>query len=75
MLDEGMAVLYNTISNMLEQETLEENEEYEALIIDCEEGQQIYVLIVFVFRTAEPLTKSIWKLHTKTAIRTLAEIT
>ena len=34
MLDEGMAVLYNTISNMLEQDTLEENEEYEALIID-----------------------------------------
>ena len=38
MLDEGMAVLYNTISNMLEQETLEENEEYEALIIDCGGG-------------------------------------
>ena len=38
MLDEGMAVLYNTISNMLEQDTLEENEEYEALIIDCGGG-------------------------------------
>ncbi|MBO5030501.1 MAG: molecular chaperone [Lachnospiraceae bacterium] len=35
MLDEGMAVLYNTISNMLEQDALDENEQYKALIIDC----------------------------------------
>ncbi len=67
MLDEGMAVLYNTISNMLEQETLEENEEYEALIIDCGGGQRIYVLIVSVFRTAELLTKFIWKLPMRMA--------
>lgn len=38
MLDEGMAVLYNTISNMMEQDTLEENENYEALIVDCGGG-------------------------------------
>lgn len=38
MLDEGMAVLYNTVSNMLEKDALEENEEYEALIVDCGGG-------------------------------------
>lgn len=38
MLDEGMAVLYNTVSGMMEQDTLEENEEYEALMIDCGGG-------------------------------------
>lgn len=38
MLDEGMAVLYNTISGMMEQDTLEENEQYEALVIDCGGG-------------------------------------
>lgn len=31
MLDEGMAVLYNTISGMREQDTLEENEQYDIL--------------------------------------------
>ena len=31
MLDEGMAVLYNTISGMMEQDTLEENEQYDIL--------------------------------------------
>ncbi|MDE6951983.1 MAG: molecular chaperone [Lachnospiraceae bacterium] len=38
MMDEGMAVLYNTVSHMIEQDTLAENEEYEALIIDCGGG-------------------------------------
>ncbi len=38
MLDEGMAVLYNTVSGMMEQDALEENEEYEALMIDCGGG-------------------------------------
>ena len=47
MLDEGMAVLYNTISNMLEQETLEENEEYEALIIDCGGGTTDFVPFLY----------------------------
>lgn len=38
MLDEGVAVLYNTISGMLESRKLEENTEYQALIIDCGGG-------------------------------------
>lgn len=38
MLDEGMAVLYNTISNMMEQNSIDDNEDYEALIIDCGGG-------------------------------------
>lgn len=38
MLDEGVAVLYNTVSGMLESGKLEENTEYQALIIDCGGG-------------------------------------
>lgn len=38
MLDEGMAVLYNTIAGMIERKTLEEGETYEALMIDCGGG-------------------------------------
>lgn len=38
MLDEGVAVLYNTISNMLEAGKLEENQIYQALIVDCGGG-------------------------------------
>ncbi|MBQ6887088.1 MAG: molecular chaperone [Lachnospiraceae bacterium] len=38
MLDEGVAVLYNTISNMLEAGKLEENQVYQALIVDCGGG-------------------------------------
>lgn len=38
MLDEGMAVLYNTVSDMTQRHAFEENEEYEALIIDCGGG-------------------------------------
>ena len=45
------------------------------LSLTVEEGQQIYVLIVFVFRTAELLTKFIWKLPMRMATRTLVEIT
>ncbi len=38
MLDEGMAVLYNTVSRMIAKDTLEENKVYEALVIDCGGG-------------------------------------
>ena len=38
MLDEGVAVLYNTISGMLEAQKLEENTQYQALIVDCGGG-------------------------------------
>ncbi len=38
MLDEGVAVLYNTISNMLETKKLEEGRIYQALIVDCGGG-------------------------------------
>lgn len=38
MPDEGMAVLYNMISNMLEKNILEENMEYKALMLDCGGG-------------------------------------
>lgn len=38
MLDEGVAVLYNTISGMLESKTVESDRIYQALIIDCGGG-------------------------------------
>lgn len=38
MIDEGVAVLYNTISNMLESGTAEMNRNYQALIVDCGGG-------------------------------------
>ena len=38
MIDEGVAVLYNTISNMLETGNVDEGREYHALIIDCGGG-------------------------------------
>lgn len=38
MLDEGMAVLYNTISNMLAQKKAVDNQWYEALVVDCGGG-------------------------------------
>lgn len=38
MPDEGMAVLYNTIIDMIEQDVLEEHEAYEALLVDCGGG-------------------------------------
>lgn len=38
MLDEGMAVLYNTISNMFVQKRNIDNKLYEALVIDCGGG-------------------------------------
>lgn len=38
MLDEGMAVLYNTISNMMAQKKAIDNKWYEALVIDCGGG-------------------------------------
>lgn len=38
MLDEGMAVLYNTISNMMDQKRVVDNKLYEALIVDCGGG-------------------------------------
>lgn len=38
MLDEGMSVLYNTISNMITQKKVIDNKWYEALVIDCGGG-------------------------------------
>ncbi|WP_313152243.1 molecular chaperone [Lacrimispora sp.] len=38
MIDEGVSVLYNTISEMIRKSTVEEGEEYKALIIDCGGG-------------------------------------
>lgn len=38
MLDEGVAVLYNTISSLIESGNYEPKEEYKALIIDCGGG-------------------------------------
>lgn len=38
MLDEGIAVLYNTISEMIAQKSARENTVYKALIIDCGGG-------------------------------------
>lgn len=38
MLDEGVAVLYNTISGMLESKSVEPSRIYQALIIDCGGG-------------------------------------
>nr|WP_106780326.1 molecular chaperone [Lysinibacillus timonensis] len=37
-LDEGMAVLYNTIANQIEKNQFIEQEEYHALVIDCGGG-------------------------------------
>lgn len=38
VLDEGVSVLYNTISNMIEKQSYENAQSYEALIIDCGGG-------------------------------------
>lgn len=38
MLDEGVAVVYNTLSGLLETGKLMENQEYQALIVDCGGG-------------------------------------
>ena len=38
MLDEGTAVLYNTIANMIEQGKIEDGRRYEALVVDCGGG-------------------------------------
>lgn len=38
MVDEGVSVLYNTISGMIQKGTAEEGKEYKALIIDCGGG-------------------------------------
>ena len=38
MLDEGMAVLYNTISNMIIRKNVLDNKLYEALVVDCGGG-------------------------------------
>ena len=38
MLDEGVAVVYNTLSGLLETGKLTENQEYQALIVDCGGG-------------------------------------
>ena len=37
-LDEGMAVLYNTIANQIENDSFMDGEEYKALVIDCGGG-------------------------------------
>lgn len=38
MLDEGMAVLYNTIENMIVKNKINDNRQYEALVVDCGGG-------------------------------------
>lgn len=38
MLDEGMAVLYNTMANMIEQGKMVDGRRYEALVVDCGGG-------------------------------------
>ncbi len=38
MVDEGVSVLYNTISDMVQRGNVEEGEEYRALVIDCGGG-------------------------------------
>lgn len=38
MLDEGTAVLYNTLSNMITQKNAVDNKLYEALVVDCGGG-------------------------------------
>lgn len=38
MIDEGVAVLYNTISDMLGSRNIHEDKEYQALIVDCGGG-------------------------------------
>lgn len=38
MLDEGMAVLYNTMANMIAQEKMVDGRRYEALVVDCGGG-------------------------------------
>lgn len=38
MLDEGMAVLYNTIANMIAQGKMVDGRRYEALVVDCGGG-------------------------------------
>lgn len=38
MLDEGVAVIYNSISELVEKHQYEEGEEYKALVIDCGGG-------------------------------------
>lgn len=38
MIDEGVAVLYNTISDMLEKQSMREDKAYQALIVDCGGG-------------------------------------
>lgn len=38
MLDEGVAVLYNSISDLIEEKRYHDNEEWKALIIDCGGG-------------------------------------
>ncbi len=63
MLDEGMAVLYNTISKMLEQDALEENEDYEALIIDC--GGGTTDLCSYCFRIQD--RRAAYKIYMETA--------
>ncbi|UZM98295.1 hypothetical protein OL548_26820 [Lysinibacillus sp. MHQ-1] len=39
-LDEGMAVLYNTIANQIENQSFMDGKEYKALVIDCGGGEQ-----------------------------------
>ena len=47
MIDEGVAVLYHIISEMLNQNRLEDNREYKALIMDCGGGTTDFSSCVF----------------------------
>lgn len=63
MVDEGMAVLYNTISNMIEQKKAVDGRPYEALVIDC--GGGTTDLCSYRFRIHD--TKTAYRIEMQTA--------
>lgn len=52
-LDEGVAVLYNSIENIINKGTFENGEEYKALIIDCGGGTTDLASCVFKIESEE----------------------
>lgn len=51
MLDEGISVLYHTISEMIEKQTYQEERQYQALILDCGGGTTDFYSCYFQIRT------------------------
>lgn len=51
MLDEGMAVLYNTMANMIAQGKMTDGRRYEALVVDCGAAPPTCAPIGFGYRT------------------------